>query len=542
MATSLCPETPRQKMIGMMYLFYTALLALNVSAEIINAFVLVDESLQKTTINFYEKTQGLYNKLNVLKSQQPEKYAATWDEAIKIKERSDELVNDVQRLKVELVKYADGEDGDINNIQKKNSLDAGPELMIGETGPKKGDSLRNWVEDYRAFMIGYIEDTAHEQALYHNLESNLATNDDLDNREEPKTWQERLFEGMPLVGSITMMTKLQADIRNSEADLVERLIRGVDELDITITDIEAVVNAPKSYIIRGGDYEASVFIAARDTSMKPTVYYSTKYPFYDTVGEGKYEMRGSLGEDYDTLPLVDGKGTRIIENCVSVGTYQWGGLIKWSSKQGDIMLPYSTEYMIGEAGYAISPTGLNVFYRGIDNPVEISVSGYPKENVHSSIRGGARFGSVRGQRVVRITSNTTRNVSISVSVGTDEGIKHLGTKKFRVLNVPVPPAKLNGTKAEGRVHKNDIMNGILLADLGDQFFPFDVDFTVVSFRFTYKVRGQTRDITVRGNKLNSEARSALQSLGRGTRISFETVRVKGPSGVFQTAPISLELR
>ncbi|MFO7863158.1 MAG: hypothetical protein R6U85_04090, partial [Salinivirgaceae bacterium] len=97
---------------------------------------------------------------------------------------------------------------------------------------------------------------------------------------------------------------------------VERLITGVDELDVTITDIEAVVNATQSYVVRGGCYEADVFIAARDTSLKPTIYYSTKYPFYDTIdaGKEKYEMRGELGVDYDTLPIVDGKGKYTIEN------------------------------------------------------------------------------------------------------------------------------------------------------------------------------------------------------------------------------------
>jgi gliding motility-associated protein GldM len=485
---------------------------------------------------------GLYSKLGNLKQEQPEKYTAVWDSAMVVKEKSDQRVKDVERLKVEMVKMADGEDGDINNIAKKDNLDAGKELMIGDSGPKKGDSLRTWVEDYRDYMESHIADTSG--SLYHAIASNLSTADDLENPEEPKTWEEKLFDGMPLVGSIAMMTKLQADVRNSEADLVERMIVGVDELQISITDIEAIVNSKSNYIVKGGTYEASVFIGARDSSMKPTIYFSTKYPFYDTIDADKkvYKMRGQMGVDYDTLEVKDGKGIYNLPNLMAVGTQQWGGLIQWKTKTGVRNLPFMNEYMVGESGFAISPTGVNVFYRGIENPVEVSVSGYPREKVRAYMSGGGSLYAKGGAYAAKITNQSVRKVNISVSVETEEGVKNLGTKEFRVLNVPVPPAKLNGTKSEGRVHKNDVITGRLMADLGDQFFPFKVHFSVESFRFTYVVRGQSKSILVYGDKLNADAKSVIQGLGRGTRISFETIQVKGPSGTFQTAPISLELK
>jgi len=539
MGTSNCPETPRQKMIGMMYLFYTALLALNVSGEIINAFVLVNDSLVETEQNFHEKTTSLYAKVKGLKDVQPEKYQEVYNEAMEVKERSNRLVQDIQRLKIEIVKKADGPEGSLDEIKKKDNLDAGPELMLGEGGPKKGDSLRTWVENYRTFLLEHEVASDTSSALYHNISSALSTEDDLENPEEPKTWQEKLFQGMPLVGSIAMMTKLQTDIRNSEADVVERMIIGVDELDITITDIEAVVNAKASYVVKGGDYEADVFIAARDTSMKPTVYFTTQAPYYDSTSEG-YRMLDNV--NYDTLPIVDGKGKYTVENATNLGTKEYGGLIKWKSKTGDIWMPYESQYMVGETGFAVSPSGLNVFYRGIDNPVEVSVAGYPQEKVTAYMSGGGRLVPKGNGYVARITSNTTRKVRVSVSVETEDGKKTLGTKEFRVLNVPTPLAKLNGTQNEGPVYKDDLMTGILMADLGSQFFPFKVRFDVASFSFAYKVRGQKARIQVSGNRLNAEARQALQALGRGTQINFESIKVKGPSGVRQTAPITLELK
>jgi gliding motility-associated protein GldM len=545
-----CPETPRQKMIGMMYLFYTALLALNVSGEIINAFVLVNDSLEVTTESFYNKTEGLYAKLGALNAQQEEKYGPIFEEALIIKDRTNKLNKNIERLKQEIIAKADGESYDpknpisVHDIKKKDDLNAAPELMIGEGGPMKADSLKEWVNEYREFMLAHVGDTSF--AIYGNIANSLSTDDDFSDPENKKTWEEKIFAHMPLVGSIAMMTKLQTDIRNAEADIIERMIVGVDEDLITITNVEALISSNTSYVVKGGNYEAQVFIGARDTSMKPTVYFSNQYPFYDTIKEGgkvTYKMRGVMGQDYDTLPIIEGKGIYSLENAQNVGTHQFGGLIEWKTKQGAKYLPFKNEYMIGETGFAVSPSGVNVFYRGIDNPVEVSVSGYPKERVRAFMSGGGSLVPRSGAYVARVTSPTTREVTISVSVTLDDGsTKSLGSKKFRVLSVPVPPAKLNGTKAEGSVHKNDLATGRLLADLGDQFFPFKVNFEVVSFRFTYKVRGQTNSISVSGNRLNAEAQQALQSLGRGTRVSFESIQVKGPSGTFQTAPISLEIR
>lgn len=544
-----CPETPRQKMIGMMYLFYTALLALNVSGEVLDAFILVNDSLEETTESFYNKTEGLYAKLGALNAQQPEKYEPIFEEALVIKAKTTKVYNQIERYKQEIIAKSNGTPYDpknpisIHDINKKDDLNSAAELMTGVGGPMKGDSLKRVINEYRDFMLSHIEDTTF--AIYTNIKTSFDTRDDFTDPEHKKSWEGKLFEHVPLAGTIALMTKLQTDVRNAEADIVERMITGVDDEMITITNIEALVSSNASYIVKGGNYEAQVFIGAQDTSMKPTVYYSDKYPFYDTIKEdGKvtFKMRGERGVDYDTMPIVNGRGIYSIENAMNIGTHQFGGLISWKTKQGEKLLPFMNEYMIGETGFAVSPSGVNVFYRGIDNPVEVSVSGYPKEKVRAYMSGGGSLVPRGGSYVARVTSPSAREVTISVSVETDAGTKTLGSKKFRVLNVPVPPAKLNGTKSEGRVHKNDILTGVLMADLGDQFFPFKVRFDVVSFRFTYKVRGQTNSITVYGNRLNAEAQSALQGLGRGTRVSFESIQVKGPSGTFQTAPISLELR
>ena len=105
-----CPETPRQKMIGMMYLFYTALLALNVSGEIINAFVKIDESIQKTTVNFSAKTKSIYAKIDSKAQEQPGKYTDLAAEAHSIEAMSQKFFDDIDRLKLMIIQESQGEE------------------------------------------------------------------------------------------------------------------------------------------------------------------------------------------------------------------------------------------------------------------------------------------------------------------------------------------------------------------------------------------------------------------------------------------------
>ncbi|MDD3688299.1 MAG: hypothetical protein PHE56_16265, partial [Bacteroidales bacterium] len=268
----------------MMYLFYTALLALNVSSEIVTAFVKIDESIKKTTLNFSAKTNSLYGVIDAKAAEQPGKYTELAKQAHDIESQANKFYNDIDRLKLMIIQESQGSETTLEDeIKKKDDLHAATIIMVGEGGRMMGDSLRGWMEGFRTTLLGIVQDTS--LTVYKNVSKNLEIVDQLDNKDEPWKWEETLCRGMPMIGTLAMLSKLQADIRNAEADVLEFMIAKLEGLDIRITSLEALVSTPRSFIIRGGKYTSNVFLGARDTSMRPTIYLTYNAPFYDSVVE-----------------------------------------------------------------------------------------------------------------------------------------------------------------------------------------------------------------------------------------------------------------
>lgn len=543
MAATNCPETPRQKMIGMMYLFYTALLALNVSSEILTSFVKINESIQKTTSNYSEKTKSLYAKINNSALAQPGKYAKLAKQAHEVERQSNEFIQNIEDLKLLILRESQGPEATLDGeIKKMDDLHAATIVMVGEGGPMMGKQLRGWLDSYRELLLGIIEDTS--LTVYKNVAKNLEAKDQFDNKEAPWSWEETLCRGMPMIGTMAMLSKLQADIRNSEADVLEFMIADLEGLDIRITALEALVSSPRSFVIRGGKYSSNVFLGARDTSMRPTIYLTYNAPFYDSTvvnGEVQYKLR--QGANYDTLPIDEsGKGLHV-RDCGGVGDFTYGGLVHYKSNRGDMWLPYKAVYQVGDAGFTVSASACNVFYRGLDNPVEVAVSGYPQEAVSVSISGGASISRSGAGYIVKVPASVSaREVSITVSVRTEEGVRTLGSKTFSVLNVPPPTIVIAGAYKDGAsVPKGAITRTpTLTANLESDFFPFKgVSYSVISYEFLYSVRGVTQTIAGTGSNI---PQTILNNLNPGSAASFTNIRVSTPSGERKTNGITVKIQ
>jgi gliding motility-associated protein GldM len=401
------------------------------------------------------------------------------------------------------------------------------------------------MDGFRTTLLAVVEDTS--LTVYKNVAKNLEVLDQLDNKEEPWKWEETLCRGMPMIGTLAMLSKLQADIRNAEADVLEFMIAQLEGLDIRITSLEALVSTPRSFIISGGKYTSNVFLGARDTSMRPTIYLTYNAPFYDSTvvnGEVQYKLRA--GAQYDTLP-VDERGKGVHQrDCGGSGDFTYGGLVHYKSNRGDMWLPYTGTYQVGVAGYTVSATKCNVFYRGLDNPVAVAVSGYPAEAVSVSISGGASIAKTGQGYIVKVpTSVTAKEVSITVSVRTDEGGRTLGTTKFNVLNVPPPTIFIAGAYKDGAtVPKAAITRSpTLSAKLESDFFPFEgITYSIVSYEFLYQVRGVTQTIQGSGSSIPGNVMTELNRMGPGSAASFTNIKVSGPSGVRQTNGITVKLQ
>jgi gliding motility-associated protein GldM len=543
MGATNCPETPRQKMIGMMYLFYTALLALNVSSEILTSFVKINESIQKTTSNYSEKTKSLYAKIDNSALEQPGKYTKLAKQAHEVERQSNEFIQNIEDLKLLILRESQGPEATLDGeIKKMDDLHAATIVMVGEGGPMMGKQLRGWLDSYRELLLGIIEDTS--LTVYKNVAKNLEAKDQFDNKEAPWSWEETLCRGMPMIGTMAMLSKLQADIRNSEADVLEFMIAELEGLDIRITALEALVSSPRSFVIRGGKYSSNVFLGARDTSMRPTIYLTYNAPFYDSTvvnGEVQYKLR--QGANYDTLPIDEsGKGLHV-RDCGGVGDFNYGGLVHYKSNKGDMWLPYKAVYQVGDAGFTVSASACNVFYRGLDNPVEVAVSGYPQEAVSVSISGGASISRSGAGYIVKVPASVSaKEVSITVSVRTEEGVRTLGSKTFSVLNVPPPTIVIAGAYKDGAsVPKGAITRTpTLTANLESDFFPFKgVSYSVISYEFLYSVRGVTQTIAGTGSNI---PQTILNNLNPGSAASFTNIRVSSPSGERKTNGITVKIQ
>src|SRR6056297_2662955 len=323
-------ETPRQKMIGMMYLFLTAMLALNVSKEVLHSFVQVNDSLSATVENFKEKNNSIYSDFDQQYSMNKTKVEKWYKLAKEVGERANKISKHIEDLKVEVVKEADGEDAEAvkngkvvaEDIEAKDNLDVGMQVMdVQGEGPK----LKEMIVEFREFLM---ENTDPKHTIIRNsLKKNLNTDDPPPKDGMTPTWTSHTFGHMPLVAVVTMMSKIQSDIRNAEADILRHFYGQISAQDFKFNSLDPIVKANSNYILQGQEFTAEVFIAAQDTTQDPTIYVGD----FRKNEQGEYEMVGS----YDSLPIENGKGI-YTPSTNRIGERTWGGLIAMTAPDGSI--------------------------------------------------------------------------------------------------------------------------------------------------------------------------------------------------------------
>ncbi len=498
-------ETPRQKMIGMMYLVLTALLALNVSAEVLNAFILIDNSLRATTENTISKNGDIYSKFEAAVKENPAKTKAWKEKADKVGVESNKLYVDIDSLKYLIVRTADGPNGRPDSIQKKDDTNVPGQIMITEKvdGKMRATILKEEIAAYRDFLINLVEDKPENAPLINTLKQNLSTDDIKGQGGDKVPWEVANFEHLPMAGVITLMSKMQADIRNAESDVLSYLFSQIDAGSFKFNKIEAIVNAPTNYVLKGQPYTAQVFIAASDSTVDPVI-----------------KLNGG-----STLPVKNGKGI-FTGNTSTPGVKTWGGVIEMVHPQTKQILkfPFTSTYTVGEAALVVSPTKMNVFYIGVDNPVDVSVPGIDPNKIHVAISNGSIRKKGKGY-VVRV--KRTGKVYISASIDTESGKKSMGRKEFRVKRVPDPVAYI-GDKRKGSVSR-----GWLAAQSGIKAvlknFDFNLKFRVVSFKLSYTDKGFTKEKIVKSNSFGT-IRSQLRKIPSGKKVYFEDIQAVGPDG------------
>jgi len=538
MGTKNCPETPRQKMINMMYLVLTALLALNVAAEVLESFRIVDASLIQTQNIVNRKNEQIYGAFDAAYIQNPTKVKEWKDKADLVRQKSTEIITRIKDLKEKLVlasggvplKTADSDfvlgsedptivnsKGDTIAIKKEDDLNTPSEIMIKQ---KNATDLKNSINQYRDFLVGFLDEGS---TLRENIIKQLDTSDPKINIKEgveKKSWETLHFENKPLIAVITILSKMQIDIQNAETNIITTLYGEIDAASFKFNRLGAAIIAKSTYVLEGDQFEAEVFLTAEDTTQQPEIL----------VGGSKLMMKNGKGVYHAT--------------ATKVGTFKWGGIIKYKTPDGNTKdYDFQGEYQVGRPRVTISPTKMNVLYLGIANPIKVSADGVASENL---IVSGTN---------VRVEKNGDdysayptkadilgKNTSISVVAKFNGETRPMGSMVFRVKEVPDPIATIGG-KNGGNLKKEELLaeDGIF-ADLKD--FDFDLKFKVTQFDVNLSgAGGYERKFTATGNRFTNEQKVQFGKLAPGSLVYIDNIMAKGDDGTNRPlSPISFKIR
>lgn len=515
-----CPETPRQKMIGMMYLVLTAMLALNVSTDILNGFTLVDDSLHSSMEASVTRNEKLYRDFKEATDQNPEKMQEWYDDAIELKHRADSLWNYIQDFKTQIAILADGQkkvaereqltgDG-ARNIEGNSNLDVTAQYAIVQGN---GTILKQMVAMYRDYIVELADDDAE---LRNEFTRVFATDKGWNAHEQDSCdWEVAIFEGMPAGASITILTKMQNDVRTTESEMIQYLLDRTDAGDLRVNKLNAYVIPKSDYVIRGGKYSAQIILAAVDSTQRPE-YYVEGQRIND---QGLYEVVAS-----------------------SVGLRKFKGQIAYLNPASDEMeyLPFESEYTVGEPSVTISNNDLNIMYRGYNNQFSISVPGVSNEKIKVDV-AGASVSRSGGLWIIK-PGDASKKVTITVSAELEGRMQPMGSREYRVKALPKPGAYFKSGETEyqdGNIARGALLNpnATVIASYGPDGL-LDLPFKITSFKVN--INGVITE--AKGDRFTKDQLARLGKLKKGAIVVITDIRAKGPDGKdTRLSPIPLSL-
>lgn len=515
MAIKKRPVSPRQKMINLMYVVLMAMLALNISTEVLNGFSIVEESLNRTTANSSAENKMLYGNFADQMKTNPQKVKMWFEKATQVKNMSDSLYNFAQELKEAIVKEADGNDGDVRNIDNKDDLEAAAIVMLAP-GSGKGKRLFNAINSYREHILKMVTDPRHQQTIKSNLSTTVPRNSNT----LGKNWQEYMFENMPVAAAVTLLSKLQSDVRQAEGEVLHTLVSNIDLKDIRVNKLDAFVIPEKTTLYPGEQFAANIVMAAVDTTQQPEIY-----------------INGSR---------VNTRGGRYAFTAGGVGEHSFSGYMLMRNGNGDILrrnFLQKYEVITPPSGATIAADLMNVLYAGYQNPMSISVPGIPQNAVRVSMSGGSLTSTGNGHYVA-VPAAVGRDVTFTVSA-TDKGkSRTMGSYTFKVRKLPDPTAYIAlGTDRfkGGSLAKASLMGvGGIHAAIDDGLL--DIEFRVVGFEAVFfDNMGNAVPMAGNGSQFSQSQREAFRKLSHNRRFYISKVTAIGPDGITRKLPQAMEV-
>jgi len=562
-------ETPRQKMIGMMYLVLTALLALNISKEVLNGFVKVENSLISTLNTIASKGEETHATLYAKYLANEEKVKPFYNSAEIVKTDADSLVTFISQLKArcmstsegdyqeqELVAFSkyygkdsNGRDTVLNllHIKKKDEYTELTGFMVGSEAntPKEGEwtalNLKNSIEKFRDDLlnIAVTDVKGNVRTIPDNIVQSINERFSFENEEvdgEMILWEAANFYDVPLAAVMPLMSKMIIDVEDAEAEVLGWLLNGIEAKSLKFSEVKPMVFPQSNYIIKGDTIRANILLAAFDPTRRSEIYIETEQ--WDGVDSSEV--------DYANLEKLelndDGDGLfSMASNSMKMGQYSYRGVIRYQGPDGNMQSKdfLTPTFTIAEAALVVSPIKMNVFYRGLDNPVEISVPGVANDKLQVGISSGhkIRRQSDGSYNVTPSSSTSNKKAIISVKGEMPDGsIANLGNAEFRVKRIPDPVPFWAGKRPSDRtISKTQILGFAPLAAKMDNF-DFDVKVRVKSFTIRVSKDGTFKDLSSGNNRITDDMKALLERVRRGNTIYFEDIIVSMPDGTERILP------
>jgi gliding motility-associated protein GldM len=496
------PKEPRQKMINLMYLVLTALLALNVSSEILNAFKVVDKSLQNSSANLTAANTTLYASLTEkLADPKTAEKAKIWEpKAEQAKKMSDDFITYIDGLKAELKKASDLTMIDGKESFKEDNLDAATRLFDNQG---KGKELEAKLAAYKKAMLDV------DPEIRAKFEKTLPIDTDPPVGQDgvKKDFTTGYFHMTPTVAALTLLSKFQNNIKNAENQVVTFCHEQIGAVKIKFDKTGVLVGQSSNYIMPGQEMEITAGIGAYSSAAQPKISIGGTSP---AVIDGKavYKITAN-GAGPHTVP-------------VTVTYLDQDGVSQTKTE--------NVQYTVGTpGGAAIMLDKMNVFYIGVPNPITISSgSGWDKTQV--SMSGGTMSGS-NGSRVVTVSGGTAASITVNADGKSSKF-------DFRIKSIPDPIGMVGPSKG-GRIQSNIFKaQDFLRADL--QNFDFDAKFNVTSAVVYFAGAGFANTGSVQTATMNSGSfasiRSKIDLCKPGSTVTFDELKVVGPDGRQRTIP------
>jgi len=490
--------SPRQKMINLMYLIFIAMLALNMSKEVLAAFGLMNEKLEASNNKITNNNEAFLANLETKASEDAVKYAELYEDAKQIKQLSLEYSTYLEELKKSMV--TDVEDpNDYEVMDKSDYLDQ--KFWQGDNLAPEGREFMKRIQEYRTEVLTILGDDFNEVKDIVNARFITGdTNGKVERRDGVKVdWLQYHYEGFPLIASLTKITALQADIKATEEAALKAMLQGELTSQVSLTNFSTLLEQEKAAFYSGEKFQGSIVLGKTDKSAKPVKAELTL--------DGR-EL--TEGKDYE---LAEG-GVKMLINAGNPGDHVIGGALYYMQDGQEMEVPltnttFSTISMPNAA--VIAADKMNVVYRGVSNPMTISIPGIPDNKVSASAPGLSR----RSGSQYIMNPGTGRTVTIVATGVLPDGKAIRTPAEFRIKDIPRPAGSVRGEAGSVSMPRTNLEISTVGALLED--FDFDLNLAVSGFKF--KVPGQPT-VDVRGNKLDDRAKGALRRASRGDAVQI----------------------